>query len=164
MEGSPSAGCDRAEETLSAMPRLGSTLFLLAVLLATGAALEETVAGLKARLEGATPDERPELCVRIAQYQLRNADKFYIDGHIDDARAALNDIVSYSEKARDAAIVSKKHLKNVEIDARKISERLRDMKRTLAFEDQPPVEQAIRQLEDIRTELLREMFKKKDKK
>ena len=69
-----------------------------------------------------------------------------------EARAAVDDIVTYSEKARDAATETKKHLKNVEIDIRKIAERLRDLKRTLAFEDQPPVGQAIRRLEDIRTD------------
>jgi len=31
------------------------------------------------------------------------------------------------------------------------------------FEDQPPVEQAIRRLEDIRTTLLKEMFAKEKK-
>jgi hypothetical protein len=41
-----------------------------------------------------------------------------------------------------------------------MAEKLRDIKRTLAFEDQPPVEQAIRRLEDVRTILLKEMFAK----
>ena len=139
---------------------------LLLLVLASGhcAAVEETVAGLKARLEKARPEDCPELCVRIAQHQLRNADKLYNDGNVDEARAAIDDVASYTEKARDAAIQTNKHLKNVEIDARKMAERLRDLKRTLAVEDQPPVEQAIRRLEDLRTTLLKEMFRKKDKK
>jgi len=41
-----------------------------------------------------------------------------------------------------------------------MSEKWRDIRRTLAFDDQPPVEQAIRRLEDIRTALLKEMFAK----
>jgi hypothetical protein len=48
-----------------------------------------------------------------------------------------------------------------------MAEKLRDIKRTLAFEDQLPVERAIRRLEDVRTTLLQEMFakdKKKEKK
>ena len=59
---------------------------------------------------------------------------------------------------------TQKRLKNVEIDARKMADKLRDIKRTLAVEDQPPVEQAIRRLEEIRTALLKEMFAKKEKK
>lgn len=147
------------------MRRLALNLFFLALAAANGGAAEETIAGLKTRAESAHPEERVDLCVRIAQHQLRNADKLYNEGHVDEARAAIDDVAVYSEKARDAAIQSKKHLKNVEIDARKMAERLRDIKRTLALEDQPPVEQAIRRLEDVRTELLKEMFSaKKDKK
>ena len=80
-----------------------------------------------------------------------------------EARDAVNEVITYSEQARDAAMTSQKHLKNVEIDVRKIADRLRDIRRTLAFEDQPPVEQAIRRLEDIRTALLKQMFAKDDK-
>jgi hypothetical protein len=144
------------------MRRLAFTVLLLALASAYGAAKDET-AELKARLESARPEERPELCIRIARQQLRNADKLYSEGKFDQARDAVDDIVTYSEKARDAATQTKKHLKNVEIDVRKIAEKLRDIKRTLVFEDQPPVEQAIRRLEDIRTTLLKEMFAKEKK-
>ncbi|MFZ0797527.1 MAG: hypothetical protein WCA13_01105 [Terriglobales bacterium] len=145
------------------MRRFALTVLVLALASVYGAAKAETVDELKARVEKARPEDRPELCIRIAQDQLRNADKFYIDGKIEEARAAVDDIVTYSEKARDAALQTKKHLKNVEIDVRKIADRLRDVKRTLAFDDQPPVEQAIRRLEDIRTTLLQEMFAKEKK-
>lgn len=146
------------------MRQLALCLFVLVLASANAAAVEETVAALKARLEHARPEECPELCVRIAQHQLRNADKLYIEGRVEEARAAIDDVATYSEKARDAAIQTRKRLKNVEIDARKMAERLRDLKRTLAVEDQPPVEQAIRRLEDLRTTLLKEMFKKDKKK
>ena len=149
---------------MTTMRRIALILFFLALACTYGAAKEETVDQLKARVESARPDDRSELCIRIAQHQLRNADKFYIDGKVEEGRAAVDDIVTYSEKARDAALQTKKRLKNVEIDVRKIAEKLRDVKRTLAFDDQPPVEQAIRRLEDIRTTLLREMFAKENKK
>ncbi len=146
------------------MRRLALCLFLLA-LAANCAALQENLAVLKERVQKASPEERARLCIEIAEQQLRNADKLYNEGHIEEARDAVGDIVTYSEKARDAAIQSRKRMKNVEIDARKMSERLRDIKRNLAFEDQPPVDQAIHRLEDIRTALLNEMFStKKEKK
>ncbi|MFZ3343147.1 MAG: hypothetical protein WA609_02510 [Terriglobales bacterium] len=137
--------------------------FLLFALAANCVAREETVAELKARLESARPEDRPEICVQIARLELRAADKLYGEGHVDEARADVEDVATYFEKARDAAIESKKHLKNVEINGRKTSEKLRDMKRTLAFEDQAPVEKAIRQIEDVRTALLNEMFSEKKK-
>jgi len=145
------------------MRRLALYVLLLALGSAYGAAKDDPVEELKARFESALPEDRPELAIEIARHQLRNADKLYTEGKVDQARAAVDDVVTYSEKARDAALQTKKRLKNVEIEARKMAEKLRDIKRTLAFEDQPPVEQAIRRLEDIRTALLNEMFSK-DKK
>jgi hypothetical protein len=146
------------------MRRLTISIFLIACSLTLCAAKDETVDELKARFESARPEDRPELAIRIAQHQLRNADKLYGEGNIEQGRVAVDDIVTYSEKARGAATETKKHLKNIEIDARKMAEKLRDIKRTLAFEDQPPIEQAIRRLEDIRTALLQEMFAKDNKK
>jgi hypothetical protein len=147
------------------MRRLTILVFLIAsTLVVCATAKDETVDQLKARFESARPEDRPELAIRIAQHQLRNADKLYGEGNIEQGRVAVDDIVTYSEKARDAATETKKHLKNIEIDARKMAEKLRDIKRTIAFEDQPPIEQAIRRLEDIRTALLQEMFAKDNKK
>src|SRR5664279_3077823 len=142
------------------MRQLAFIMLLLGIVSTYGAAKDETVDELKARFESAHPEDRPELAIRIAQHQLRNADRLYSEGDVDKASAAVEDIVSYSEKARDAATQTKKHLKNVEIDVRKIAEKLRDIKRTLAFDDQPPVDKAIRRLEDVRTTLLKEMFAK----
>jgi len=121
---------------------------------------------LKTRFVSAHPEDRPAIGIEIAQSQLRTADKLYSAGNNDAARAAVDDVVTYSEKARDAATQVNKHLKNVEIDVRKMAEKLRDIKRTLSVEDQPPVEAAIRRLEDVRTTLLKAMFTndKKDKK
>jgi hypothetical protein len=135
------------------MRRLAFYIALVALASAYGMAKDESVDELKTRFASARPEDRPELAIRIAQHQLRNADKLYIEGKVDQAREAVEDIVGY-----------RKREKNVEIDVRKMADKLRDIKRTLAFEDQPSVEQAIRQLEDIRTTLLKEMFAKKEKK
>ncbi len=147
------------------MRRLAFFMLAVALVLACsyGAAKDETVDELKARFESARPEDRADLAIRIAQYQVRNADKFYSDGQVDQARAAVEDIVTYSEKACDTVTQTRKRLKNVEINVRKMAEKLRDIKRTLAFEDQPPVIQAIDRLEDIRTILLKEMFAKENK-
>jgi hypothetical protein len=148
-----------------------STLFLLLIVIALSPAYsrakDESLDEMKMRFQNSHPDDRPQLGIRIAFAQLHNADIFYRDGKVEEATLAVGDIVSYSEKASDAAARTKKRLKNVEIDLRKIAEKLRDIKRTLAFEDQPAVEQAVRRLEDLRTALLKEMFgddKKKVKK
>jgi len=105
------------------MRRLTILLLLMTFAVALrAAAKDETVDELKSRFASARPEDRPELAVRIAQHQLRDADKLYADGKVESARAAVEDIASYSEKARDAAIETKKRLKNVEIDVRKMAE------------------------------------------
>jgi hypothetical protein len=144
------------------MRRLAFHMFVVALALACsyGAGKDETADQLKARFASARPEDRADLAIRIAQYQLHIADKLYSDGRADQARTAVEDIVTYSEKARDTVTQTRKRLKDVEIDVRKIADKLRDIKRTLAFEDQPPVQQAIDRLEDIRTTLLKEMFAK----
>jgi len=45
-----------------------------------------------------------------------------------------------------------------------MAEKLRDIKRNLAYEDQLPVKEAIDRLEAVRTTLLDEMFAKDNKK
>jgi hypothetical protein len=139
-------------------------IILTLVCCATAMAKDETVDELKARFEKARAEDRPQLGMKIAERQLHDADRLYNEGKIDEARAAVEDVVTYSEKARDAATQTKKHLKEVEIDARKMAEKLRDIKRNLNFDDQPPVKEAIDRLEAVRTTLLDEMFAKDDKK
>jgi hypothetical protein len=124
---------------------------------------DESLDELKAHVERASASDRAEICVRIAELELRIADKSYVDGDVEKGRAAVEDIASYSEKARDSAIEAHKHLKGVEIAVRKISDKLKDIKRTLAFEDQAPVEKTIERLEAVRTSLLKDMFKKEKK-
>jgi len=135
--------------------------FFLLLTTALAPCADETLDALKAHFDRASTDDRAQIGVRIAVMQVRNADHLYTEGHTEEARAAVEDAADYSEKARDAAIQSKKHEKNVEIEVRKMSDKLRDIKRTLAFEDQAPVDKAIHRLEDVRTTLLNEMFSKK---
>ena len=138
-------------------------MFVFALAAGTMAARDESVDELKSRVQNALTQDRPKLCVQIVELQLRNADTLYRNGDVEQARAAVDDIVTYSRKARDSATETKKHLKNVEIAVRKMAEKLRDVKRTVSFEDQAPVEHAIQELEEIRTSLLQQMFSK-DKK
>jgi uncharacterized tellurite resistance protein B-like protein len=120
----------------------------------------ETLQELMARADSARVEDRPALCVEIAERQLKSADELYTAGKVEDAQAALKDVVTYSEKAHDAAIQSGKKLKNTEIDFRKMAAKLRDIKRSLNFDDQAPVQAAADRLENLRTDLLSHMFGK----
>jgi hypothetical protein len=138
---------------------------LLAVFSATslGFRKELTLEELKARAETAKPDERANLCVQIAERQVETADKLYADGNIDGAQAAIRDVVAYSRKAVEAASQTGRRLKNTEIVLRRMSHRLNDIKRALAFENQATVQDAADTLEKLRTEVLNRMFGKSAK-
>ena len=136
---------------------------LLATSLAAWSRKEETLEELKARAESANVDEQAGICVRIAEQQLQVADKLFVEGKSEEARSALDDVVKYSEKARDAATKSGKKLKPTEIAVRKMAHKLHDVKHSVAFEDQPKVQEAIEHLERVRTDLLTKMFGRGEK-
>ena len=120
----------------------------------------ETLQELIARAGSARVEDQPALYLEIAERQLKSGDELYTSGKVDDARAAVKDVVTYSEKAHDTAIQSGKKLKNAEISFRKMAAKLRDIKRSLNFDDQAPVQAAAERLEALRTDLLSHMFGK----
>ena len=137
---------------------------LLAAVMAAPGHKNESLEQLIARAESAHIEDRPALCTEIAQRELDSAGQLYQAGKPEEARVAVENVVAYSDKARDASIRTGKRLKDTEIAMRKMAARLRDIKRNLAFEDQAPVTAAADRLEQMRTELLSHMFGKKDNK
>jgi len=142
------------------MWRFSTIAVLLAASLAAFASKEVTVQELAARAEAASPGDRPPLYIEIAERQLKSADDLYTAGKVDEARAAVQDVVGYSSKAHDAAIQSNKKLKNTELAVRRMSRRLRDLKHTLNYEDQAPVQTAVDRLQTLADDLLSHMFGK----
>lgn len=122
---------------------------------------EETLDQLIARAESARPEDRPTLYLEIARQKAEGVDKLYNAGNADAGKAGLQDVLSFSRKATNTSIQTGKKLKNVEIGLRKIAEKFRDVKRTLAFEDQAPIQETVDELEQMRTDLLSAMFGKK---
>lgn len=138
--------------------RLLVVILVLASSLPAFARERESVEQLKAKVETASPKEKVTLALRVAEMQTDAADKLYSNGKSDEAQAAIQDVVTYTEKASDAATQSGKKLKDAEIAVRKISHKLADMKRSVNFDDQPPLQDAIDRLEKVRTQLLAKMF------
>jgi hypothetical protein len=141
--------------------RVSILVLVSAVSLTAFAPKDETIDELITRAESARPDDRPALYLEIAHKKALAADKFYDDGNAEAGAATLKDVVTYSKKATDASISTGKKLKNTEITFRKMAEKFRDIKRTVAFDDQAPLEQTADELEKLRTDLLNAMFGKK---
>jgi hypothetical protein len=137
-------------------------LIMVLVLLSASALADkqESVEALKARAEKAHPKEQVELYTKIAERQLEALDKAYNGGAMQQAQAALADVVHYGVKAAQVSSQTGKRMKNTEIAMRKISTRLEAIRRTLDTDDRPPVGDAIQKLEAARTELLNRMFRK----
>jgi polyhydroxyalkanoate synthesis regulator phasin len=126
----------------------------------SAAVKDQSLQDLIARANSAAVKDQPALYIDIAERRLKAADDLYNEGKVDDARDAVADVVTYSEKAHDAAIQSGKRLKPTEMASRKMSRRLRDLKHTLNFEDQAPVQAAADRLESLAQDLLTHMFGK----
>jgi hypothetical protein len=131
-----------------------AVVVLTAMALASG----ETPADLKVRADAAHGVERAKLCLEYARVQLEDSNHLFTDGDVEKAQAEVREVVEYARKAADAASSSGKHLKETEIKLRKVEERMHDIGESLAFEDRPPVRQAVNEIEEIRTDLMIKMW------
>jgi hypothetical protein len=121
---------------------------------------EQSLDQLIARAQSARIQDQPGLYIDLAQRELRSADQLYIAGKPDEAHAAVTDLVSFADKAQEAAKTSGKRVKNSEIALRKMALKLRDIKRTQSADEQDALQKAADHLEDLRTDLLSNMFGK----
>jgi hypothetical protein len=147
--------------------RVGAAGLVLSMLIMPSglSCLEQpTIEELKARVTNASIVDRPPLCIHISERQLEAADRFYVAGDSEQAKAALAEVVAYSELARDYAIQSRKHEKQSEIAIRKMARKLADVKHTVSHDDQEQVQNTVDRLQRIRDDLLMAMFPKGIKK
>lgn len=135
-------------------------LALVALSLLASAKKSESDKDLIARAQSARVEDQPALYIELAERELKAAHDLFHEGKSADARSAVNEIVTYSQKAHAAAAASNKKLKNTEIAFRKMALKLRDIKQTLNYEDRQPVQTAEDRLESFRTDLLSHMFPK----
>ena len=146
---------------MRARNQVALAVLLLAAVASPLRARQETVDELKAKLASTKESDLPKLCVEIAHLQLDATEKAYQAGEVTQAQALLNEVVDYTQKAGDAARQSRKHIKKTEIEVRKMSRRLQDLKPTVDVDSRQPVQDAINHLEHVRTQLLMQMFSEK---
>jgi len=137
-------------------------LFLIGITAAAVPAAQksETLAEMKARAAQVPLEERVRICAGIARRSVDEAKDRYAKGVDEEGKLLLHDVETYADQAADAAIQTKKHEKQLEIDLRDISHHLEALKHELAPEDQPYAAAAMGHLEKLRTRLLESMFGK----
>jgi hypothetical protein len=132
---------------------------IVAVLLVALAAFPQKDA--KSRADAATGPDKAKFALEYTEQAAKTADKAFKDGKDEEGSAALADVKQYAKIASDAAIQSGKHDKEVEINLRKIVNRLVEVKIARPFDQQPEVQQAIDAVDSARNNILEFMFKKK---
>jgi predicted HTH domain antitoxin len=123
---------------------------------------EETLPQLMARADAASSGQQADLCMEVAEREVKLAVAAYKENKIDEGRDSLQQIVKYADKGHSAAMQSGKRLKHTEIKLRQIALHLRDLKSDLDVDDQPLLQAAVDKLEDFRTEILKSMFGSKN--
>jgi len=134
------------------------TFLILSALLAS-AKEPETIEHLKSRIQSADRNKQIELYMDLATLQVNEADKTY-NNDPDKAKQLIEEGVQSAEKAGHGSLETGKHMKQIEIDLRKLEKRLEDIRRSWALEDREPIEPGIKRVEAARSKLLDRMFRK----
>ncbi len=135
--------------------QIAAMMFLLTSMALGG---NESMPQLKARADAAHGGEQAKLCIEYAHRELEDANALFTSGDVEKAQQEVGESVEYGRKAANAASASGKHLKQTEIELRKLSKRIHDIAETLAVEDRPPLLKAVDEIEQTRSDLLARMF------
>jgi hypothetical protein len=118
----------------------------------------ETLEQLIAKADAASPEKQPGLYLQVADKEVKAAIEDYKASKPEDARVALQQVVTYADKAHALVLKSGKHLPGTEIKIRRMAGRLRDLKQNVDADEQAGVQTAMDKLEGFRTDLLKAMF------
>ena len=121
----------------------------------------ESLADLKSHADSAHGGDQARLCVEYAQAELEHANDLFTQGDVDQAQAAVSEVMDYVRKGAAAAKSSGKRLKQTEIDLRKLEKRMKDIGASLNFDDRPAVMKSVDEIEQVRAGLLAAMFGEK---
>lgn len=119
----------------------------------------ETIDQLKARIQSADAKKQVELYMDLAKLQVNAADTAY-NGDVDKAKQLMEEGTQSAERAGQGSLETGKHMKQTEIELRKLEKRMEDIRRSWAVEDREPIEPQIKRVESVRSKLLDRMFRK----
>lgn len=138
-----------------------SAIVQIVLLFATVAfAATESVEQLRAKAAQAEPKDHPKLYAKIADLEVKEVNRLFDSGDVTSAHALLGTLVEDCEKAAKASVSTGKRMKQTEISLRKISDTLEQIRKSVDFDNRPPVQHAIERIEHARNELLATMFTK----
>lgn len=141
-------------------------LYIVIVLSLALSALGEkkTIDQLRAEAEKSSGGRQAELYAELASRLVDVANEQFTAGDSVKGQSTVQDILANATRAHDAAVSSRKKLKQVEIRLRETQRQLENMRRTLAAADRPAVEGVEKKLANYRQDLLNVMFAPKKRK
>jgi hypothetical protein len=115
-------------------------------------------ASRRVEAQAAREGHRAKLFVDLAHQEMEAADRAFTDGNVELGQKLAADAGNDADEAGKTALDSGKRLKDTEIDLRKLQTRTRDIARSLAFDDRPPIAKIVERIEALREAILSRMF------
>ena len=120
----------------------------------------QTMAALMVKAEQAQPKEQCFLYAELVHQMTELAGQQYSSGDGDRASETLRLVQKYAEKIHMGVAQDGKKLKNAEELMRHTSFRLTGILNAASYEDRQALQATLKQLEQVQTELMMQVFKK----
>src|SRR6266700_4400670 len=133
-------------------------ILILLLLALTVLAEVKPIDQLKAEAEKADSGQQAKLYAEVAERLVEVADQQFTNGNAIAGHATIQELLQYATKSRDRAISTRKKMKEAEIILRNTQRLLESLKRTLAAEDRPALEDVEKKLAQCRQDILDDMF------
>jgi hypothetical protein len=120
----------------------------------------QAMAALMAKADQAQPKEQCFLYAELVHQMTELAGQQYSSGDGDHASATLRLVQKYAEKIHMGVAEDGKKMKNAEQLMRHTSFRLSGILNAASYEDRQMLQATLKQLEQVQTELMMQVFKK----
>jgi hypothetical protein len=131
---------------------------LVVALIASCAAQEPPLRRLQEIADSSKGGDCARYSIALALRLVEIADTQYEAGKVTEGEQSIRQTGHYAERGARCSLEARKHEKDTEIHLRKLSKRLNEVEKTLAFEDRPLLHEQAQNIDRLREELLTSMF------
>jgi hypothetical protein len=119
----------------------------------------ETVAALETKAATAHPEDRCFLYAKLVSEMTELAGRQLNAGEPGKASATLMRVQQYAEKIHSELASKSKKLKNAELLMEQTCFRMKSILGAASYEERPPVEATLKQLDQVQSELMMQVFR-----
>jgi hypothetical protein len=103
-------------------------------------------------------DHQAELCAKVVQREVQESDQYFARNEMEKGYAAVKAADAYTTQTLEAALRSRKRLKQAEIILRETSRRLLQLSERLTVADRAPLKPVVQHMDEVRSNILTLMF------